>query len=285
MEPTRKSSRAGTVLRSGEQRLNALCNAAMPKGKGGRPKGSVDTVIRRKRNGSNLSVGSQKRLIRGGQRYTIADYRLGSVGNEGLQEHHLQGASKIVEDVSQEFAQVLSQYEKLDKEDKAKLKKLLCPAPRKRRSNPSSRFLEKGTSDKNAMRELKVRHDNIMATCGNDLPGQLIYSFKKDGELCKEALQGLKTVFTKEWLDVMGTSEMGKLEALVLKEETRLSDEGYRILRRLLPKGTLPSLKPVLETKFANTPGVIRVPGVLDGVMVEDPIGMMIRDIVAMHVL
>jgi hypothetical protein len=263
------------------------CASRKPKHAGGRPNGKLDSAPRKAYKGHSLSDGSRARLRTVGQMNTQRNsVPYSTLGPSHTYTNEERGVIvSTVEEHRVALDSLQSLWEKCAAVDRERFRDHI--GTRKRRCLPSSHFLEIGAPCKSASEPgvksarstLSSRQKRIEDVVGGDVVSQMVFAFGRDRPLLDSMLGSLRQAFGANELQEFGTQEIGILEALIIKEECRMSDLGYKILRKLLPKGLLPALKPVKERAFARSLGVKQLEGVEDGAIVIDPIGMLTKDI------
>jgi len=156
-----------------------------------------------------------------------------------------------------------------------------------RRPSPSAAFqeiLQREVAPKarvQALRVMNARQTTINDVCGGDFTSQLEYALIRDGEL-RVAVASLMSD-----LEVCsgGVGEVGTFiglschDAHCIMVETGLSAAAYTALRHLLPRGLLPSIKPVTAAKRAMAPGMESMEGIADSAICTDMVGMLMQDL------
>ena len=135
------------------------------------------------------------------------------------------------------------------------------------------------TTNRDHKRLLRTRQQEISEITGHDITGQV-----KNAIICgmispdevKEILDAIGTVLDK--VGGKGLFELGFAyskaltpdQAVQVKLETHLSDDDYKVLKHLLPEGSIPGMKAVKLAQFMKSPDVKKLEGVPDGAFLVD---------------
>ena len=238
---------------------------------------AASNASRKKRGGVSLSEGSSKRI-------KLA--QTNSQSNAPTSERAKKVRKTLFLNLPSTAISVYRYYTKLVPAHRQTVRRLISKSLKYnlRTQHQSSSYychlaqsFSKGSGErKRALQVLAKRHQEITHVCAGDLPGQIEYLLHSKRSLRSEICQLMRLHCTEsEYASHIGLT---RAQASHLFETCHLSESAYVELRRILPKGLLPSMKKVNHSKFCRIQPTDKLEGVNDGAIVRDPIAMLERD-------
>ena len=146
-----------------------------------------------------------------------------------------------------------------------------------RRRTTSSELNDR--KDESAQALKRHRHKEVLHVSGGDVAGLMVTELRSNPDLLKEILLNALELFEATDAFVAFKDPLTYQEALEAKMGANLSDTAYRFLRKMLPKGYLPSIKAVTKQKWARSEKMQLIPGVPDSAMVLDHVQLLLDDV------
>jgi hypothetical protein len=271
-----REKRGSTIAKGDALEAKLAERDAKPKNPNlGRPMGATDLKPRKQRGSASLGVGQMSKLRHSGYRVSQQN-DVSKLGSYAITDTKFNSLVNALGETSNAVASLASLYNNLSPELKTQFKGEVL---RRQGRTPQASGVYLDTTDKGQRAILNKRTVGMAQVAGGDLESQLIHTLSQDNDLLHTVVAGI-TLRLKEHsvFELLGLEPISACEALLLKMECRMSDPAYIMLRKLLPKGQLPSLKPVKDSAFALTPGVMKLQGSNDGAMLESPFSAIMSD-------